>query len=330
MARHDLFRVYIETSALNALHEELGHEDVIATKAHLNLKGKGWFISPVVLWEVLATEDPVRREQLIYFAQHLFQDTLLPSPEELLVNYIRVGCPEVEQKYDLVSSGMYASTWKDICDIKEKTVIFDFNDHKRLNASLRKLCKNYYTFSTFDSIDISRDHKTASAQFTIQQLVDYYGIIPKTQREDPESVRHFRIVAFYVLMFLCGGAAIDHRVIERFWTSVGIDNNFRRIEYTCTELKAVFQRGPIAAITLMTEVQARRKFSRGMLFDCMHSVYAIYSDLFISNDEHFRSFREEVLNTHGIKLKLRLLEELQIVKTPPRINPERASFLYGV
>lgn len=327
MHHHHLFRVYIETSALNALHGDLEREDAIATKAHLNLKGKGWFISPVVLWEIQATEDQEHREKLIYFAQHLFQDVLLPSPEELLINYIKAGCPTNETKYDLVSSGMYATAWKDICAIKEKTLIFDSSAHKHLNGALRKFCKDYYTFAKFDSIDISQDPKTATAQFEIQKLVDYFGLIPQSQREDQAFVRHYRIAAFYVLMFLCAGAAIDRQVIEQFWTALGIQDMSRRIEYTFTELKAVFQRGPMAAITLMTEVQSHRKYSRGMFFDCLHSVYAIYADLFVSNDEHFRAFREEVAAIHGLKLRLRMLDELEITKTA-RINPIERSFIY--
>jgi len=253
MQRNHLFRVYIETSALNALHCELGHEDAVATKAHLNLKGKGWFISPVVLWEIQATEDPEHREKLIYFAQHLFQDVLLPSPEELLVNYIKAGCPTNESKYDLASSGMYSMAWKDICAIKEKTLIFDSSDHKRLNGVLRKFCKDYYTFAKFDSIDISQNPEIASAQFQIQKLIDHFGLIPQSQRYDQAFVRHFRIVAFYVLMFMCAGAAIDRQVIERFWSGLGIQDMSGRIEYTFTQLKALFQRGPMAAIALMTE-----------------------------------------------------------------------------
>ncbi len=328
MHRRQLFRVYVETSALNALQRELAHEDAVATKAHLNLKGKGWFISPVVLWEIQATEDSEHRERLIYFAQHIFQDVLLPSPEELLVNYIRAGCPQNETKYDLVSSGMYASAWKDICAITEKTLIFDANDHKRLNGALRKFCKDYYTFTNFDSIDITRDPKTAAAQFEIQKLIDHFGLLSKSQREDPAYVWHFRILVFYVLMFLCAGAAIDRQVIERFWFSLGIHDMAKRIEYTFTELKALFQRGPMVVIALMTEVQAQRKYSRGMFFDCMHSVYTIYADLFISNDEHFRAFRIEVEATHGLKLKLRMLDELQMTKATSN-NPERTSFLKG-
>lgn len=310
-----LFRVYVETSALNSLNEELSIEDAIATKTHLNVKGKGWFISPVVLWEILATTDPIRREQLIFFAQHIFEETLLPSPEELLVNYIKAGCPAVETKYELVSSGIYANAWKDICRIKEKTLIINSDDHNKLNATLRRICKSYYTFSKFNSIDISLSPETASAQFDIQRLIDYYGIIPKDQREDPAAVRHFRIAAFFVLIFLCAGASIDRQVIEHFWSSLGIEVMQKRIEYAFTELKALFQHGPIAVITLMTEVQVARKFNRGMLLDCLHSVYSIYADLFISNDEHFRSFRTEVNNTHNIKLRLQLLDELQLIRT---------------
>ena len=85
---HRLFRVYFETSALNAMRERMDIGDAIATKAHLNVKGKGWYISPIVLWEILATKNELERESLIFFAQHLCEEDLFPSPEEIIVKYI--------------------------------------------------------------------------------------------------------------------------------------------------------------------------------------------------------------------------------------------------
>src|SRR5206468_1212613 len=122
---HRLQRFYFETSALNAFANGRNAQDAIATKALQNTKGRGWYLSPVVLWEVMLTSDEATRESLITFAQHLFESDLLPSPEELIIRYVGSGCPKVEQEYPLVSTGSFAAAWRDICAIKEKTLIFD-------------------------------------------------------------------------------------------------------------------------------------------------------------------------------------------------------------
>ena len=74
-----LRRFYFETSALNAFADGRSVQDAIATKAFQNLKGRGFYLSPVVLWEVLLTSDEIARERLINFAQHLFEPDLLRS-----------------------------------------------------------------------------------------------------------------------------------------------------------------------------------------------------------------------------------------------------------
>jgi hypothetical protein len=84
-------RIYFETSALNSFKEKFGWEVALNTKAYQNFRGRGYFISPLVIFEVLTTKDASRREDLIFFAQHLFEATLLPSPEELIVNFIEGG-----------------------------------------------------------------------------------------------------------------------------------------------------------------------------------------------------------------------------------------------
>ena len=57
-----LRRFYFETSALNSFATGRTIQDAIATKALQNIKGRGWYLSPVVLWELLLTYD-TRRER---------------------------------------------------------------------------------------------------------------------------------------------------------------------------------------------------------------------------------------------------------------------------
>lgn len=90
-------KFYFEPSALNYLAKKISIGDAIATKAYQNLKGNRWYISPVTIWEIFLTQDVFNREKIIYFAQHLFDLDLLPIPEEIIVNYIKAGCPITEK-----------------------------------------------------------------------------------------------------------------------------------------------------------------------------------------------------------------------------------------
>jgi hypothetical protein len=79
---------YFETSAVNAFMEGRSVEDALATRQLQLTKGRDWCLSPVTLWEILMTSDEVRREQILYFCQHLFSQDLLPSPPELDISII--------------------------------------------------------------------------------------------------------------------------------------------------------------------------------------------------------------------------------------------------
>lgn len=116
---------YFDTSAVNYMHGLLSISDAATTKAFQEVRGREWRISPVTIWEILLTRDQVRKESLLHFSQHLFARELMPSPEEMLVKYIEVGCPLVEKQYPLVSSFKWSKTWRDLSDIKEKTYIYN-------------------------------------------------------------------------------------------------------------------------------------------------------------------------------------------------------------
>ena len=321
-----LHRVYFETSALNAFAEGRSVQDAIATKAFQNLKGRGFYLSPVTLWEVLLTSDEVSRERLIRFAQHLFEPVLLPSPEELIVNYIKSGCPLVEAEYPLVSTGTFAPVWKDICAVKEKTFIFESGLVRAKTDALRNIGRLFHEFTSFNSIDIAAKPGTAGTQVSVQRVLDRYSVIPSEFREDFEALRHIRLVAFFILVFLCAGASIEQEIVEDFWRTQGARNRLERIDMVFSSFPQLVLRGPFNQIAHMAHFQSEKKFSRGVYFDCMHSVYSLYADTFISADEHFRIFRENLLDTAPHVAKIYHFDELQFT-TVSRENPPTQSFL---
>ena len=91
--------IYFDTSAVNWLFDNIlkRPEDVVATKKLQIQKGRRWMISSVVLDEILGTKDLLRREKLIYFSQNLFDRELMPSPSEIIFNYVENKFPKTEK-----------------------------------------------------------------------------------------------------------------------------------------------------------------------------------------------------------------------------------------
>lgn len=321
-----LQRYYFETSAFNSFAEKYNIEDAVATKALQNLKGRGWYISPVVLWEVLLTTEEIKRESLIHFSQHLFEPDLLPSPEELIVQYIKSGCPESEAEYPLISRGIFSDSWRDICSIKEKTLKYEPKLITEKTKVLRDIARLFHEFTKSNSIDISDTEEIAGLQVSIQQVLDRYSVIPAEYREDFETIRHLRLVAFFVLMILCAGATIDGEVINNFWKKQGARSMQDRIDIVFTQFPQLLFRGPFHQIAHMTHYQSDEKFTRGVYFDSLHTVYSIYADKFLTCDEHFRTFRERLKEGYPFVEKIRHLDELQFTSTV-RTNPPVDSFL---
>lgn len=321
-----LHRVYFETSALNAFAKGRSIQDAVATKAFQNLRGRGFYLSPVVLWEIILTSDELTREKLLYFAQHQFEPDLLPSPEELIVKYVKSGCPEVEREYPLMSRGFFADPWRDICAIKEKTLIFNAELVQKKTAALREIARLFHEFTRFNTLDISAKPGIARLQVSVQQILDRHSIIPAIYEDDYETVRHLRLVTFFILLVLCAGASIEQDVIENFWQEQGVRTMQERIDMVFSSFPQLVLRGPFNQIAYMAHFQGAGKFSRGVYFDSLHAVYSLYADAFISADEHFRVFRENLCGSVPHVSKILHFDEIQFTITA-RENPPDQSFL---
>lgn len=105
---------YFETSAVNELMNRLTLEDALATKQLQLDKGREWRISPVTLWEILMTSAEERRDDIVYFCQHLFNRELMPAPSELIISYIEQGMPLLETERPLISNTQIAQTWREV------------------------------------------------------------------------------------------------------------------------------------------------------------------------------------------------------------------------
>ena len=81
--------IYLDTSAVNFLCDNLSLRDAAATKLYHARKGTKFYISSTVIWEILATKNDEQRELLIAFMQNLCYEKLINSPSEFILNYIK-------------------------------------------------------------------------------------------------------------------------------------------------------------------------------------------------------------------------------------------------
>jgi hypothetical protein len=239
------------------------------------------------------------REQVIVIGQHLFSPTLLPSPEELIVSYIKSGCPVVEPFYNLESCGEFAYHWKEICSVKEKTIDCDRSQLKKRTDALRYLTRTFILFHRSVEAPIRADAARPEQSFTDPiPVIDAYRL--RRGDESEEEIKHLCLVVLLILSVLCTGITVDSGVIEKFWEDTGISSIADRINYVFSNFPQLAWRGPFQHIAFMIDCQSKvnPKKKRGAFFDSLHGVYSIYANMVVTADNDFISFRDRLLEIH--------------------------------
>lgn len=302
--------VYLETSGLNHLFDNLSIDDAKATKAHHLMKGTIFYISPMTVWEILMTNNKERRESLLYFAQYLCHNRLICSPTELLVNYINTGCPINETRYDFHSKLEISRVWTDICADTSKTFILDHNDLVNRTLSIQNLFTDTIKkinglFSVIGSM--SYDNTNHVLEAILSRDSQYF------QFEESERKRK-KIALLLMFLLLGSGIDIDSSAINSFWNSkISFDSTEERIKYIVNNYLVLLDRGPIASMAMfaMIQLNKRHRINRGILIDLLHSIYIFYTDIFLTNDKHFKSLKEE--NEYTVYSRILYLGESIIV-----------------
>jgi hypothetical protein len=258
-----------------------------------------WHISPIVLWELMLTRDQLVREHVIMIGQHLLPPTLLPSPEELIVSYIKSGCPVVEPFYNLESCGEFAYHWKEICSVKEKTISCDISQLKKRTDALRSLTRTYILVHRSVEAPTRKVSAKSEQSFTDPMpVIDAYRL--RRGDESDDETKHLCLVVLLILSVLCKGITVDSEAIEKFWVDNGISPVVERIDYVFSNFPQLAWRGPFQNIAFMIDCQSKvnPKKKRGAFFDSLHGVYSIYADMVVSADNDFISFRDRLLEIH--------------------------------
>ncbi len=294
----EIKRIYYETSSVNYLFDNVFSNpnfSSVATKKLQKQKGRKWQISNVTLWEIFLTKDRQRRSDLFDFSRCLFYDTLICSPEEIIINYIKNGCPTIEGYYELDSKSLFAQEWTFAC--KELDYFFEpdreqldsFTQHLRFLGDYFVKTNKGYVLKYYKDLDEVSDK--ISGAFLNSMFVKLLKRYVGGATEDDKNF--ISISLQVVMMILCYGIGFDQPTIEKFWNKKKNTEPLERLEIAVDKFPDIFFRGPLANITKMVMLQSKGKTGRGMYFDSLQSIYTTYADLFITNDDHFLKFKTE-------------------------------------
>lgn len=302
---------YFETSAINYFRQKYNWVDATCNKAFQSVRGRRWLLSPVSLWEIFLTKDEVERERLIFFCQHLFYEKLLFAPSEIIIQYINQGCPLVEPRKYIFSRLNLQKTWKDLCENKRKTFVLDYQELRKRTKILSSLSKSMFLIFNKEIIEVNnRSYESQLYEF----LTDLLSKI-KLKGID-RSRKNDKISLMFIFYILCLGIDLEPSPINDYWNERKMDNHFERLDYILKKYPTLIHRGPFIEMALMARYQIHRKklSSRGLFFDCLHTIYLPYVDIFITKDTHFSMLKENI--DHIIFKKIFHIQEIKIDAYP--------------
>lgn len=311
---------YFETSAVNYLVGKYGWNDAMATKDLQTSKGNLWYLSPVTLWEILLTTDPDKREQIIFFIQHLFNDKVLCSPAEIIINFIKDGCPETQEKYDFHSKIEIATVWQTMCEDKRRTFNFNHEDLKQKMKLFQDFSKK---IDTAVKSMLLNDKSKDKDQFHELADVYYQQIRNSLPYTDPDYHNVIKLSILFSHMVICMEMELDGKPLNTFWEKHNIKEPIERFSYLMTNHYDILLRGPIYQMALMAYYQTaiKNKSNRGLFMDCLHSIYFTFTDVFVTNDEHYSGLRDSNIHPAFKKIwhlsEIELVGEVREIKVPP-------------
>jgi len=133
---------YLDTSALNFLADHVKDFDALASaKKHLGFE---LYLSPIGLWEILLNSNDERKDYIIYWAQFNCSKFLVKSPTEIIIEYIKSGCPLKDRKVflnDPFTKLELGLTWKNIHKRIDRTIPVNIEALKERSHPIRQLSK---------------------------------------------------------------------------------------------------------------------------------------------------------------------------------------------
>jgi hypothetical protein len=104
----------------------------------------------------------------------------------------------------------------------------------------------------------------------------------------------FKLSLVFLFFFVCIGMELDNTPIRNYWGKIKIDDPLERFDWVIENQPRIIVRGPVLEMAKMAESQfiSANSSSRGLLHDCLHSVYCYYTDNILTGDDHFKILKQ--------------------------------------
>lgn len=288
--------IYLDTSAVNFLCDNLSLRDAAATKLYHARKGTRFYISSTVIWEILSTRNDEQREILIAFMQNLCYEKLINSPSEFILNYIKAGCPLEETPYDFHSKLHIANVWTGIANDKNRT----FSDYAVENMGDRSFVNMVREFiKDFNQSVILEGTKSDP----------FVWLVEADENDDAYSIRCKKLAWLMILLLLVAELDFDPSPVKDFWNRLRIESSLGRLLYLKQNLPILVTRGPFALMAnlAINQIGKNGSINRGIILDMYHVINLTYCDVFFTNDEGFRKLKENL--NHPLMDRIHIIKD---------------------
>lgn len=312
-----MISVYLETSAANYFLNSLNGMGAEATRKLQLSKGREWYISTTVLWEIFQIQNYKDMDASMYLASYLFSQNLLKSAAEIIIDYIEQGEPEcliIESSFTKSSIGDH---WKKSCNDKGYTFHFEGECFKYSTKFVKDIARYLSIIATKDNVKNNplKDELLALKEFINAIYNQYY------KDDVDELVRKLRTVAILVLFIqLCLALDITKDAIDKYWGKKRIFDPIERLTYLLEKHPDLVRKGPVWNISNMflSQCLKNRRSSRGAYHDGIHAIYLPFIDVFLTQDDHFREIRAlSKKEFKGLYNKIQHLDEFEILRIDP-------------
>lgn len=308
-------KIYIETSAANYFLDNFNGAQAEATRNFQLSKGRHWFISTTVLWEVLQIQNRNDLDACLFLGSYLFHDRLLKSAAEIGIEYLEKGMPEhmvLDSPFTNSSLGHY---WQRACNDKSFSFYLEQSTFTDATKELKNISR-YINYLADGSDGFVLHHQDEGIK-ELNKIISTAYLEHFTDAPSSLVVQLRRVALLTIFIQLCLGLDIASDVIEKYWRKIKVNDPFDRLCFLLEKFPDIASHGPYwnIANAILIQCEQSGKNSRGAFHDGLHSIYLPFIDVFLTNDSHFKMLRDNALPEYQDFLynKIVHLSEVEIV-----------------
>lgn len=309
-----LIKFYLETSAANYFLGFLNGAGAQATRELQLSKGRDWFISTTVLWEIMQIKDFKDYDAVLFLSTFLFHPQLLKSAPEIILDYFDQDCPSFQVLESPFTASSVGKAWERACNDRRYSFNIIGTPFLDLTAKYKEISK-WMPFL----YDPGFDSRAAVPDYirSLRELVDalHNEFYSDTVSNQVLFLRRIAILLLFVQV--CSCVDISQDVLIEYWKNKGIESPTERFRYMVETHREIMHVGPLwnMANAILSQMINKKSASRGALHDGLHSIYLPFVDVFLTNDDHFRQLRERVDTAHYESLykKIYHLKEMKLI-----------------